>query len=159
MKGLSCTASIAHSSHRYRAYQLHPDRKNRWMIALGSVQADTSFTYCVEMVDVGGESIPNPYATELFLVVQGEGRVQFTCKTMPLQPGESVLVSPSETQSVRNVGTERLYLLRIMPDEAFAQQIDRAIPVELDEQDLAVLHQSTLAISHHFPFVAPVSSL
>ena len=158
MKGLSCLTSIAPSA-QYRAYQLYPARSNRWVIAVGSVQVETLFTYCVEMINVGDETIPNPYVTELFLVVKGSGCARLDRKTMLLQTGDSVLISPSETQSIQNIGLDRLYVLRIMPNEAFTQQIGQAVSVELDAEDLAVLHQSSLTVSHHFPFVSSFSNL
>jgi hypothetical protein len=54
-------------------------------------------------------------------------------------------VPPTGIHELRNTGTERLYTLCIMvPNEDFAELIRSGTPVELDEEDLAVLQRSPM---------------
>jgi len=57
-----------------------------------------------------------------------------------IKAGDSLLVPPTGTHLIKNTGSTRLYTLTIMvPNEDFSELIRSGIPVELDEEDLAVL--------------------
>jgi len=106
------------------------------------------FTYCVEIFDIGGKTPPNrhKHATEMFFILQGEGQATCDGKTMAIRAGDSLLIPPTGIHVLENTGVTRLYALCIMvPNEDFAELIRSGTPMELDEEDLAVL--SRLAAS------------
>ena len=62
---------------------------------------------------------------------------------VPLKTGDSILIPNSGTHEVRNVGSDRLYMLCIMvPNEDFAELIRNGVPDELDEEDRRVLSRT-----------------
>jgi mannose-6-phosphate isomerase-like protein (cupin superfamily) len=80
---------------------------------------------------------------EMFFVLQGEGTATCDGKTVPIRAGDSLLVPPTGIHEVRNTGSGRLYALCFMvPNEDFAELIRSGIPVDLDEEDFAVLRRA-----------------
>ena len=126
----------------YRAYRISPGDTNRLAIIFDPVGEGTSFIACVEIFDVGGRTPPNAHlrAHEMFFVLKGEGLAQAGDRTVPIKTGDSLLVPPGSTHVIENTGRGRLYTLTLMvPDEEFAALIRRGTPVELDDEDRAVL--------------------
>ena len=135
-------AAIKKSAGDYRAYRISPGDTNRLAIIFDPVGEGTSFIACVEIFDVGGRTPPNAHlgAHEMFFVLKGEGLAQAGDRTVPIKTGDSLLVSPGSTHVIENTGRGRLYTLTLMvPDEEFAALIRRGTPVELDDEDRAVL--------------------
>ena len=50
-----------------------------------------------------------------------------------------LLVPPTGTYVIENTGSSRLYVCIMVPNEDFAKLIRSGTPVELDEENLAVL--------------------
>ena len=135
-------AAIKKSAGDYRAYRISPGDTNRLAIIFDPVGEGTSFIACVEIFDVGGRTPPNAHlrAHEMFFVLKGEGLAQAGDRTGPIKTGDSLLVPPGSTHVIENTGRGRLYTLTLMvPDEEFAALIRRGTPVELDDEDRAVL--------------------
>ena len=135
-------AAIKKSAGDYRAYRISPGDTNRLAIIFDPVGEGTSFIACVEIFDVGGRTPPNAHlrAHEMFFVLKGEGVAQAGDRTVPIKTGDSLLVPPGSTHVIENTGRGRLYTLTLMvPDEEFAALIRRGTPVELDDEDRAVL--------------------
>jgi len=135
-------AAIKKSADDYRAYRISPGDTNRLAIIFDPVGEGTSFIACVEIFDVGGRTPPNAHlrAHEMFFVLKGEGLAQAGDRTVPIKTGDSLLVPPGSTHVIENTGRRRLYTLTLMvPDEEFAALIRRGTPVELDDEDRAVL--------------------
>jgi len=135
-------AAIKKSADDYRAYRISPGDTNRLAIIFDPVGEGTSFIACVEIFDVGGRTPPNAHlrAHEMFFVLKGEGLAQAGDRTVPIKTGDSLLVPPGSTHVIENTGRGRLYTLTLMvPDEQFAALIRRGTPVELDDEDRAVL--------------------
>ena len=136
------TAATKKSVGDYRAYRISPGDTNRLAIIFDPVGEGTSFIACVEIFDVGGRTPPNAHlrAHEMFFVLKGEGLAQAGDRTVPIKTGDSLLVPPGSTHVIENTGRGRLYTLTLMvPDEEFAALIRRGTPVELDDEDRAVL--------------------
>ena len=135
-------AAIKKSAGDYRAYRISPGDTNRLAIIFDPVGEGTSFIACVEIFDVGGRTPPNAHlsAHEMFFVLKGEGLAQAGDRIVPIKTGDSLLVPPGSTHVIENTGRGRLYTLTLMvPDEEFAALIRRGTPVELDDEDRAVL--------------------
>jgi mannose-6-phosphate isomerase-like protein (cupin superfamily) len=135
-------AAIKKSAGDYRAYRISPGDTNRLAIIFDPVGEGTSFVACVEIFDVGGRPPPNAHlrAHEMFFVLKGEGLAHAGDRTVPIKAGDSLLVPPGSTHVIENTGNGRLYTLTLMvPDEEFAALIRRGTPVELDDEDRAVL--------------------
>ncbi len=114
-------------------------------IVFDPVIANMSPTYCVEIFDQGGRTPPNRHnlAVEMFFVLKGEGLASCDGKTVPICAGDSILVPPTGIHVIENTGAGRLYALCIMvPNEDFAELIRSGTPVELDDEDMAVLRRS-----------------
>ena len=79
--------------------------------------------------------------------MKGKGRATCDGKTVPIKAGDSLLVPPTGIHVIENMGRSRLYALCIMvPNENFAELIRSGTPVELDEEDMAVLGREDLPL-------------
>jgi mannose-6-phosphate isomerase-like protein (cupin superfamily) len=145
MNSSSCVISVVKSPTDYQAFRISPGDTNRLAIVFDPQSANMSLTMCVEIFDVGGKTPPNRHqlAVEMFFVLQGEGTATCDGKTVPIRAGDSLLVPPTGIHEVRNTGSGRLYALCFMvPNEDFAELIRSGIPVDLDEEDFAVLRRA-----------------
>lgn len=141
----ACVIPVFKTPKDYQAYRISPQDTNRLAIVFDPTIANMSLTYCVEIFDVGGKTPPNRHqlAAEMFFVLKGEGSATCDGKTVSIHAGDSILVPPTGTHVVENTGAGRLYALCIMvPNEDFAELIRSGTPVELDEEDMAVLQRS-----------------
>lgn len=140
-----CVIPVYKTPEDYQAYRINPQDTNHWLaIVFDPTIANKSLTYCVEIFDVGGKTPPNRHqvAVEMFFVLKGGGTATCDGKTMNIRAGDSILVPPTGTHMIENTGVGRLYTLCIMvPDEDFAELIRSGIPVQLDEEDMAVLQR------------------
>lgn len=133
----------------YQAFRISPNDSNRLAIVFDPTTDDISFTFCVEIFDVGGKTPPNRHqlAAEMFFILKGEGLATCDGKTVKIGTGDSILVPPTGIHVIENTGSTRLYALTVMvPNEDFAELIRSGIPVELDEEDLAVLRGLSMPI-------------
>jgi mannose-6-phosphate isomerase-like protein (cupin superfamily) len=138
----SCVVPVYKSPKDYPTYRISPGDTNRLALVFDPTIANMSLTYCVEIFDVGGKTPPNRHlvAVEMFFVLKGEGRATCDGKSVAIGAGDSILVPPNGVHVVENTGLTRLYTLCIMvPNEDFAELIRSGTPVELDDEDLAVL--------------------
>ena len=144
MDASRCVIAVAKSPQDYQAFRISPNDTNRLAIVFDSATANISLTVCVEIFDVGGKTPPNrhQFAVEMFFILTGEGRATCDGKTVSIGAGDSILVPPTGIHEIENTGSSRLYALCIMvPNEQFAELIRSGIPVELDEEDFAVLRR------------------
>ncbi len=142
MHATRCVIPVIKSPKDYQTYRISPQDSNRLAIIFDTASANTSLTCCVEIFDVGGETPPNrhQWAVEMFFVLKGEGQAICDGKSVEIKAGDSLLVPPTGTHLIKNTGSSRLYTLTIMvPNEDFAELIRSGTPVELDEEDMAVL--------------------
>lgn len=142
MRATRCVIPVIKSPKDYQAYRISPHDTNRLAIVFDPAMANTSLTCCVEIFDVGGKTPPNRHqlAVEMFFILKGEGLAICDGKSVQIKAGDSLLVPPTGTHLIKNTGSSRLYTLTIMvPNEDFAELIRSGIPVELDEEDMAVL--------------------
>ncbi len=141
----SCVIPVIKSPTEYQAFRISPHDTNRLAIVFDPQIANMSLTFCVEIFDVGGKTPPNrhQFAVEMFFILKGEGIATCDGKVILIRSGDSILVPPTGIHGIENVGSERLYTLRIMvPNEDFAELIRSGIPAELDEEDFAVLRRA-----------------
>lgn len=144
MDASRCMIPVVKSPQDYQAYRISPHDSNRLAIIFDTASANTSLTCCVEIFDIGGKTPPNrhQWAVEMFFILKGEGRASCDGKTVSIQAGDSLLVPPTGTHLIENTGQTRLYTLCVMvPNEDFAELIRSGTPVQLDEEDLAVLRR------------------
>ncbi|MEI2578939.1 cupin domain-containing protein [Scytonema sp. PRP1] len=142
MRTTSCVIPVVKSPKDYQVYRISPHDTNRLAIIFDTASANTSLTCCVEIFDVDGKTPPNrhQWAVEMFFVLKGEGTAICDGKSVPIKAGDSLLVPPTGTHLIKNTGSSRLYTLTFMvPNEDFSELIRSGIPVELDEEDMAVL--------------------
>ncbi len=142
MHATRCVIPIIKSPKDYQVYRISPHDSNRLAIIFDTANANTSLTCCIEIFDVGGQTPPNrhQWAVEMFFVLKGEGVAICDGKNVRIQTGDSLLVPPTGTHLIKNIGANRLYTLTVMvPNEDFSELIRSGIPVELDAEDMAVL--------------------
>ena len=140
-----CMIPVSKSPQDYQAFRISPGDTNRLAIVFDPTAANSSLTVCIEIFDAGGKTPPNRhlFAVEMFFVLKGQGRATCDGKTVTIKAGDSLLVPPTSTHVIENMGSERLYTLCIMvPNEDFVELIRSGIPVELDEEDMRVLGRS-----------------
>ena len=133
---------VKKSFEDYRAYRISPGDTNRLAIIVDPIGEQTSFIACVEIFDVGGHTPPNVHirAHEMFFVLAGEGLAHADGATFAIKAGDSLLLPPGVPHVIENTGRTRLYTLTLMvPNEEFAELIRSGTPVELDDEDRAVL--------------------
>jgi len=133
---------VLKSPRDYQAFRISPQDTNRLAIVFDPRSANFSLTFCVEIFDVGGKTPPNRHqlAVEMFYVLRGQGKATCDGKSVSIQAGDSLLVPAQGEHVIENTGPDRLYALCIMiPNEDFAELIRSGTPVELDDEDLAVL--------------------
>lgn len=138
----SCVLPVYKSPRDYQAYRISPHDTNRLALVFDPTITNVSLTYCVEIFDIGGKTPPNRHqmAVEMFFVLKGEGQATCDGKTVDIKAGDSILVPPTGVHVIENTGPSRLYTLCIMvPNEDFAELIRSGAPVDLDDEDLAVL--------------------
>jgi mannose-6-phosphate isomerase-like protein (cupin superfamily) len=149
MENFRCMIADIKSPKDYQAFRISPNDTNRLAIIFDPITDDISFTVCVEIFDIGGKTPPNrhQFAAEMFFILKGEGRVDCDGRTALIKAGDSILVPATGMHIIENTGKERLYALCVMvPNEDFAELIRRGTPVELDEEDLAVLSQANTPV-------------
>jgi mannose-6-phosphate isomerase-like protein (cupin superfamily) len=147
MESQRCVIPVVKSPNDYQAYRISPHDTNRLAIVFDPSSTDVSLTFCVEIFDVGGKTPTNRHrmAVEMFFVLKGEGMAFCDGKIMQIRTGDSLLVPPTGSHLIQNTGNSRLYALCFMvPNEDFAELIRSGTPVELDEEDMAVLRRSPL---------------
>ena len=141
MDAMRCMILVAKSPQDYQAFQISPGDTNKLAIIFDSATANISLTVCVEIFDSGGKTPPNRHqrAVEMFFILKGKGKAICDGKTVKIKARDSLLVPPTRTHVIENTGNTRLYALCIMPNEDFTELIRSGIPVDLDEEDIAVL--------------------
>lgn len=152
MDASRCMIPIAKSPQDYQAFRISPRDTNRLAIIFDTATANISLTVCVEIFDVGGKTPPNRHqlAVEMFFIIKGEGKASCDGKTVAIRAGDSLLVPPTGTHVIENTGTSRLYALCIMvPNEDFTELIRSGTPVDLDDEDIAILRRRTPALLTH----------
>lgn len=150
MEAIHCVIPDLKTPKQYQAFRISAKDTNRLAIVFDPTTDDISFTCCVEIFDVGGKTPPNRHqiAAEMFFILKGEGLATCDGKTVKIQAGDSILVPPTGEHIIENTGRERLYALCIMiPNEDFSELIRSGIPVELDEEDLAVLRRTDALVT------------
>lgn len=142
---------IVRRSGEYKAFRISPDDTN-YMVCIADPVADKAdgigFTAIVEVYRKGGKTPPNTHAVahEMFYVLSGEGTAYCDGESVALSAGDSIVVPPGSEHVVENTGPGKLYTLTVMvPNEEFAELIHRGEPVELDDEDLAVMRRLPLA--------------
>ena len=140
-----CMIPVVKTPQEYKAYKISPDDRNWLAIVFDPNIANMSLAVCVEIFEAGAKIPPHRHtmAVEMFYILKGEGLAICDGKEVPIQTGDSFLVSPTGTHTLINTGSSRLYALCVMvPNEDFIELIREGIPVELDEEDLSVLRRS-----------------
>lgn len=136
------TAPIIKRPGDYRGYRISPDDTNYMIPISDPIQDGVDFTLLVEVYAEGGKTPPNSHAGahELFFILKGEGRAFCDGHEAPIAPGDTVLLPPGTEHVIANTGPGKLYALCLMvPNEDFAEMIHAGTPVDLDEEDRAVL--------------------
>lgn len=144
-----CKLPVVKTYQDYQVFRISPEDRNRLAIVFDPKTADVSLTYCVEIFEAGGQTPSHRHnaAVEMFYVLKGQGEAVCDGKIVPLRTGDSILIPNSGTHEVRNVSSDRLYMLCIMvPNEDFAELIRNGVPDELDEEDLSVLSRTDVLV-------------
>ncbi len=130
-----------------RAFRIAPGDTNYFAVLLDPVTDGVTFTFVVEIFARGGATPPNAHSTahEVFFVLHGEGVATSNGERHPIAAGDTLLLPPGSEHVVENTGPGKLYCLTLMqPNEGFAELILAGTPVELDEEDRAVLSGAVL---------------
>ncbi len=141
MDATRCMILVAKSPQDYQAFRISPGDTNKLAIVFDSATANISLTVCVEIFDIGGKTPPNRHqrAVEMFFILKGKGKAICDGNVI-IKAGDSLLVPPTRTHVIENIGNTRLYALCIMvPNEDFTELIRSGTPVDLEEEDIAVL--------------------
>lgn len=125
-----------------KAFRIAPTDTNYFAILFDGEKDQIDNIFVVEIFTKGGATPPNEHAGahEFFYVLHGEGTARCGSDTMPIKKGDALLLRPGNEHVVHNTGPGKLYTLTVMtPNEGFAELIRSGTPVELDDEDRAVL--------------------
>lgn len=125
-----------------KCFRIAPDSSNYFAMLFDGEKDNIDNIFVVEIFARGGATPPNEHshAHEFFYVLHGEGVARCEDKTMPIKKGDALLLRPGAEHVIQNTGDSKLYTLTVMtPNEGFAELIRSGEPVELDQEDLAVL--------------------
>lgn len=138
---------IARDISKIQAFKITASDSNYFLFTNNPATDSDKFVQVVEIFEVGGQTPPNEHtaADEGFFVLKGEGYAECNGERIPLKAGCSFLVRAGHEHIVVNTGSTRLYCLTTMvPNEAFAEMIQKGIPWEIDQQDIACLQRTAL---------------
>jgi mannose-6-phosphate isomerase-like protein (cupin superfamily) len=142
------TDPVAKTPERLRAFKISEGDSNYFACLADPVDEGVPFTMIVEIYEPGGATPPNTHtaAWEHFFILEGTGKGYCDGVEVDLAPGASLLVPPGKEHVVENTGAGKLYALCTMvPNEDFAEMIHGGIPVELTEEDVAVIARRVAA--------------
>lgn len=125
-----------------RGFRIAAGDSNYFACLLDPIANGAGFTLVVEIFAPGGATPPNTHraAQEAFFVLRGAGRARAGENWTEIGPGDTLMLPPGMEHVVENTGAGKLYCLTLMvPDEDFAALIRGGSPVELDDEDRAVL--------------------
>ncbi len=134
--------SIAKRPAELTAFRIAPGDSNYFACMLDPLADGVSFTMVVEIFEPGGKTPPNSHAVaeEVFFVMAGTGRAIADGTVRDVGPGDVLVLRPGTEHIVENTGPGKLYCLTMMtPNEGFAELIRTGTPVELTEEDRAVI--------------------
>ncbi|MEZ5209954.1 cupin domain-containing protein [Gordonia sp. PP30] len=125
------------------AYKISPEDTVTLTVLSGPATSGSGSTVCFEIWDPRGSQPDNshPESTETFVVLKGSGIAHSDEHIAALNPG-TVLVLPkgSVHHIVNTSDTEKMYTVTVMEsDGGFEDMILRGVPVELTDDDRAVL--------------------
>jgi len=124
------------------AFRIAPGDSNYFACMLDSLADGVSFTLVVEIFEPGGKTPPNSHtvAEEAFFVMAGTGKAIADGAARVIGPGDILVLRPGTEHVVENTGPGKLYCLTMMtPNEGFAELIRAGTPVELTDEDRAVI--------------------
>ncbi len=134
--------AIARSAGELKAFRISPGDSNYFACMLDPLADGVSFTLVVEIFEPGGKTPPNShsYAEEAFFVLAGTGRAIAEGISRDIGPGDVLVLRPGTEHVVENTASSKLYCLTMMtPNEGFAELIRSGTPVELTDEDRAVI--------------------
>lgn len=135
-------AAIIRRPAALQAFRIAPTDTNYFACLFDPIADGVSFTLVVEIFQPGGATPPNTHAIayESFFVLAGTGVARADGMEIPIGPGDSFVLKPGVEHVVENTGTTKLYCLTLMtPNEGFAELIRRGTPVDLTDEDRAVI--------------------
>ncbi len=125
-----------------KAFRIAAADSNYFACLFDPVADGVSFTLVVEIFNPGGRTPPNTHADayESFFVLAGTGIAVAGGQTFQIGPGDAFVLKPGVEHVVENTGTSKLYCLTMMtPNEGFAELIRAGTPVDLTDEDRAVI--------------------
>lgn len=137
---------VAKTPREMRAFKISAADTNCFACIADPVDEGVGFTIVVKTYREGGATPPNTHAAahEFFHMLEGTGKGICDGVEVDLTPGSTLLLPPGKEHIVQDTGLGKLYALCVVvPNEAFAEMIHNGIPVELDEEDIAVLTRAT----------------
>ena len=139
---MMAAAAIAKRAADLQAFRITPCDSNYFACLLDPLADGVSFTLVVEIFEVGGRTPPNSHAVaeEVFFVMAGTGKAVAEGISRDVGPGDVLVLRPGTEHVVQNTGTDKLYCLTMMtPNEGFAELIRAGTPVQLTDEDRAVI--------------------
>jgi mannose-6-phosphate isomerase-like protein (cupin superfamily) len=133
---------IAKGAADLKAFRIAAADSNYFACLFDPLADGVSFTLVVEIFEPGGKTPPNSHtvAEEVFFVLAGTGTAIAGGITRDVGPGDVLVLRPGTEHVVENTGPGKLYCLTMMtPNEGFAELIRAGIPVELTDEDRAVI--------------------
>jgi mannose-6-phosphate isomerase-like protein (cupin superfamily) len=133
---------LARSAAQLQAFRIAPSDSNYFACLFDPLADGVSFTLVVEIFQPGGATPPNTHAIayESFFVLAGTGVARAGGQQLPLAAGDAFVLKPGVEHVVENTGATKLYCLTFMtPNEGFAELIRGGTPVELTDEDRAII--------------------
>jgi mannose-6-phosphate isomerase-like protein (cupin superfamily) len=136
------TDVIARHPGALQGFRISPNDSNYFACLFDPIADGVSFTLVVEIFNPGGRTPPNTHADayESFFVLAGTGLAHAGGAAFAIAPGDAFVLRPGVEHVVENTGQKKLYCLTLMtPNEGFAELIRNGTPVEITDEDRAVI--------------------
>ena len=133
---------IARRPDALQGFRISPGDTNYFACLFDPIADGVSFTLVVEIFNPGGRTPPNTHADayESFFVLAGTGTAHADGRAFAIGPGDAFVLRPGVEHVVENTGATKLYCLTLMtPNEGFAELIRNGTPVEITDEDRAVI--------------------
>ena len=128
------------------AYKISADDTVTLVVLSGPSTSGSDTTVCFEIWEPGGSQPDNSHAdsTETFVVLRGRGVAHSDEHLVNLVAGQVIVLSAGSVHRIVNTSsTDKMYTITVMEnDGGFEDLILRGTPVELSDDDRAVLAKS-----------------
>jgi mannose-6-phosphate isomerase-like protein (cupin superfamily) len=120
-----------------------PNQTNRLALVFDPIQAQTPFTFGIEIFEPDHKTTPHTHAVghELFFIMSGKGEAFCDEERFAVSEGDVVVFPPTAVHGIDSGPDSRMYCLELMlPNDMFAEFVRAGQPTgSLEDDDMCIL--------------------